>query len=359
MNGSCPNCSIVNPIQDTGYVRFRTADTETASIVKTLLLQQGIDCGEEVRLPYSSKEQLLTMLQNLQAELSAEHASSLDFSVIQGFEAAPRYGTDTSFASFREFLARLQHHDLVSYIQRSAFTSYMQPILTTSNQAVYGYEFVLRPHGEHVSFKPYELFQVAQETGLHSFLDRQARISAIRVSAQYLPKGVKRFINFLPSSIYNPEFCLNHTFHAIEEFSLEPEDFVFEVVETERIEHIGHLQSIFQVYQRNGVKVALDDVGAGFNTTSVLEALRPDYVKIDRELISHCEQDRMKQSKIQEIMSIAGHYGATVLAEGIERREEYDYCRDIGMHLVQGYLFGKPEREPLGLREGKPIPPSA
>jgi EAL domain-containing protein (putative c-di-GMP-specific phosphodiesterase class I) len=136
----------------------------------------------------------------------------------------------------------------------------MQPIIDLHTRQTFAYEFVLRPARDHAPFSPYELFQAAQETGLHSFLDRQARISAIETSALHLPNGIKRFINFLPSSIYNPNYCLSHTFHAIERLRLDPSDFVFEVVETERIKDINHLQSIFQVYKKEGMKVALDDV---------------------------------------------------------------------------------------------------
>ncbi|MFD1773742.1 EAL domain-containing protein [Paenibacillus rhizophilus] len=187
---------------------------------------------------------------------------------------------------------------------------------------------------------------MARRSGLHSFLDRAARISAIGSSARHLPEGIKRFVNFLPSSIYNPNYCLTNTFQTIQQQGLRPEDFVFEVVETEKIRDIDHLAAIFSKYREHGVNVALDDVGSGYSTVEFMLRLQPDYVKIDRGLISMCDQDPHKQTGIKEVVEKAGRFGGKVLAEGIERREEFQFCLDNGIELAQGYFFGKPELEP-------------
>lgn len=233
----------------------------------------------------------------------------------------------------------------MSIIRNHDFCSHLQPIVNFHEEIV-GFEFLLRPlpHGHH--FHPYELFEIARSTGFHSFLDRAARISAIETSARLLPKGIKRFINFLPSSIYNPKYCLTHTFDAIRRLNQNPEDYVFEVVETEQITDMAHLLAIFAEYRSQGMQVALDDVGAGYSTLEVMSSLQPDYVKIDRKLISFCDQDPDKQRILAEIISRAGEFGARLLAEGIERREEYLFCRGLGIDLGQGYLFGKPADRP-------------
>ncbi|WJH37134.1 EAL domain-containing protein [Paenibacillus sp. CC-CFT747] len=247
----------------------------------------------------------------------------------------------------RTYFARMEQHPLVSIIQENQFTSFLQPILSLREDRITAYECLLRPSPEGSSFRPFELFETARETGLHSFLDRSARISAIETTARLLERGIKRFVNFLPSSIYNPNYCLSHTFAAIDRLEQDPQDFVFEVVETEKIEDIRHLQTIFEVYKKNGMKVALDDVGSGFSTIEVMRRLEPDYVKIDRGLVDHCDEDESKQEEIRRIRELAHSYGGQVLAEGIERNEELAFCRSIGLDLAQGYLIGKPSDKPL------------
>jgi EAL domain-containing protein (putative c-di-GMP-specific phosphodiesterase class I) len=262
-------------------------------------------------------------------------------------QVTPLYGQadDDSWINLSMQEARLKHADLVSIILEHQFSSHMQPIVDASEQII-GFEFLLRPAEQGRPFSAYELFEVARDTGLHSFLDRTARIAAIETSAVLLPHGVKRFVNFLPSSIYNPEYCLTHTFETIERLSLDPKDFVFEVVETEQIQHMSILQHIFEVYRSHGMSVALDDVGAGFSTIEVMNRLEPDFVKIDRSLVDHCDQDLTKQQQIIDIVEMSRQFGGRVLAEGIERIEEFDFCRSVGIDLAQGYYFGKPTAYP-------------
>jgi EAL domain-containing protein (putative c-di-GMP-specific phosphodiesterase class I) len=183
---------------------------------------------------------------------------------------------------------------------------------------------------------------MAERAGLQALLDGKARIASIQNSAGTVPKGVKRFINFLPSSIYDPNHCLATTFKAAAETGVDPQDLVFEVVETEEIKDMEHLKSILTAYQEQGMKVALDDLGAGHSTLSVLKELRPDYVKIDRKIVSFCDVDSKKQKMIYEIVETANEIGAIVLAEGIERMEEAEIVKQYGVQLAQGYYFGKP-----------------
>ena len=158
---------------------------------------------------------------------------------------------------------------------------------------------------------------------------------------------LKVLYNFLPSTIYNPDFCLQHTFKIVEKYKINPADLVFEVVETEKILDVDHLKKVLNQYKKEGMKVALDDVGSGFSTVDMLELLKPDYVKIDRSYISFCDQDENKQLFLKETNDRAKSLGIQTLAEGIERVEEFELCRSLGFDLAQGYLIGKPSLNPV------------
>lgn len=242
-----------------------------------------------------------------------------------------------------QFISRVNHPKFMKIINEQLFMNYVQPIVSLENQTVYGYEFLLRPNQQDYPFFPGELFKFSQEAGLQSLLDSQARIKAIKTSAKLVPVGIKRFVNFLPSSIYNPNFCLKTTFAAAEEANVNPNDLVIEVVETEKIIDINHINAIFDVYKKEGVKVALDDIGTGFSTLELLKRLKPNYAKIGRHLVDQCDKHVEKQNRLSEIVKLAKEYDITVLAEGIERKEEAEFCRAIGIPLAQGYYFGKPQ----------------
>jgi EAL domain-containing protein (putative c-di-GMP-specific phosphodiesterase class I) len=215
----------------------------------------------------------------------------------------------------------------------------MQPIVQPNGQVV-GYECLLRPLPELVPFRPAELFEKARRIGQHSFLDSEARLAAIRMSSAHLPQGTKRFVNFLPSSLYCTDSCLQGTFDAILESGTDPQDLVFEVAETERLDHPDMLK-IFDRYRKQGIRVAVDDVGSGYATIDMVEQLQPDYVKLDRKWVSRCDEDREKQRHIEEVLERTSRFHGVVLAEGVEREEEWSYLRKAGVPLLQGYLFGR------------------
>jgi EAL domain-containing protein (putative c-di-GMP-specific phosphodiesterase class I) len=239
-------------------------------------------------------------------------------------------------------LERVKNREIVQVIQTGELIGHIQPIIDLQNNQLFAFESLLRTNGMN-QIPPGQLFQVAEKTGLLSMLDQRAREVAIQTRRKYIKKGVKSFINFLPSTIYNPEFCLQHTFHLVNRYGIDPTDLVFEVVETEKIDDVEHLQKVFITYKKQGMKVALDDVGSGFSTIEMLELLHPDYVKIDRSYIDHCDQDRQKQKFLKEVQLIAQDLNIQVLAEGIERIEELELCRDLGVNLAQGYFVGKPK----------------
>ncbi|MFB1081321.1 EAL domain-containing protein [Jeotgalibacillus sp. JSM ZJ347] len=257
-----------------------------------------------------------------------------------GISAKDHYAQYMSVALFK---IRLENRETVEFIQEGKLISHLQPIVSITSGELYAYESLLRAESSEKKISPYELFQVANKAEMHSLLDQRAREEAIRARKSHIDSGIKSFINFLPSTIYNPEYCLQHTFHIVNKYNVDPADLVFEVVETEKVQDVDHLKKVFQTYKREGMKVALDDVGAGFSTIEMLKLLEPNYVKIDRSYIDRCDEDIKKQEFLSEVNYLSKELGITVLAEGLERMEELKICKEVGVDLCQGYLIGKPE----------------
>lgn len=89
--------------------------------------------------------------------------------------------------------------------------------------------------------------------------------------------------------------------------------------------------------------ISLDDYGTGINDMSKVEFLKPDIVKLDRSLISGIDKDEIKQKNCIEELEKLHRMEKTVVAEGIETKEEFDYLRSIGVDLFQGYYLGMPK----------------
>lgn len=342
---SCQICQSKIPLMDEGEMIISTMDD---SIVREQLIDRMDKIGikihsihQKLHIPYLTWKQLQRCMCLIQSMLSDEQLDRFT-GIIKGSSQAPLEQMQEYPLSQLSLV--IENPMFVKIIQENLFQSFMQPIISTENKQVFGYEFLLRPNSKFYTFSPAELFLFSQHTRLQSILDSQARINAIKTGSQYLTNGVKQFINFLPSSIYDPDHCLNTTFRAVKEFGVDAHDLVFEVVETEKIKNLSHLKNIFKTYKNAGMEVALDDIGSGYSTIELLKELRPDYAKIDRALIQNCHQSSAKIEKIKQLRSITNEMGTTLLAEGIETVEEFNAIESL-VDLAQGYYFGKPLKD--------------
>lgn len=233
-----------------------------------------------------------------------------------------------------------------SIIKENNISMYFQPIIRYDG-TIYGYEMLARfKDNDGEMIYPNRLFPAAKIRGRTFALDRLCRIQGVRQVTR-LRENQKAFINFVPTAIYNPEYCLKTTIAVANQLSIKSDRFIFEVVETEKIADIDHLRSILSYYESHGFSYALDDVGAGYNTLDLLSDLKPPYVKLDMEYVQGVSCSKEKQDVARAFLGKANEYGATTLAEGVERKEDFEWLNALGYTLFQGYYFGRPEPEPL------------
>ncbi len=247
-----------------------------------------------------------------------------------------------TFAQVDEVFASQWIDDL---IQQERVISYYQPIVDAES-AVYGYELLARFHSpKGRMIYPDEAFAAARARGRLYALDRLCRITAVRHAAPLINQ--KAFINFVPTSIYSPEFCLQSTVAVANQFNIDPYQLVFEVVETDKVDDVEHLKTILRYYREKGFHYALDDVGEGFSTVELLSELQPHYMKLDRSFVDGVAIDSKKQKNAEMFLMKAKESGSVPLAEGIEREEDFKWLKEKGYQLFQGYFFGKPAPSPL------------
>jgi len=232
-------------------------------------------------------------------------------------------------------------------LNNESLTSHFQPIIDMRSNSIFGYETLVRGVKEDGTLMyPDELFTKSKRNDLNFKLDRLCRESALKTAAT---KKVhqKVFINFLPTSIYDPEFCLSSTEKWAKQLEFDPSQIIFEVVETELVKDQKHLKSILEFYRSKGYKIALDDVGEGYSSLNMLIELKPDIIKIDRNIIDGIDKNKLKQSVYKALFNIAREHGIEILAEGIETAYELETIKSIGVDYVQGYYFAKPTAEPI------------
>ncbi|PWG63938.1 EAL domain-containing protein [Spiribacter halobius] len=245
-------------------------------------------------------------------------------------------------------IGRAQGEWLAEMIRHERFAVHFHPIVHAQQTGVaFAQEALLRgldAGGELVP--PDRLFGAARSANLLFHLDRSARVAAIRAGRQH-GLTTPLFINFNPTAIYDPSFCLRTTWDEIRQSGASPDQFVFEVVESDHVNDPDHLLAILERYRENGFRVALDDLGAGYASLTLLQRMAPDFVKIDRGLIAHVDQDPARQSILEHVVAIAGDLGIEVIAEGVEREAETRWLQDVGVDYLQGFYFAQPAPTPL------------
>ncbi|WP_247648452.1 EAL domain-containing protein [Pseudodesulfovibrio sp. zrk46] len=248
-------------------------------------------------------------------------------------------------------VAKIEGEWLFEMLSDDRIFSHFHPIVSANNPAeVFAYECLARATSEEGQFvNPGKMFEIARQTGMSFNLDRACRLAAIRGCVEHgLDKPI--FVNFSPGTIYNPKHCLQTTMEAIMQANLSPEKIVFEVVESEEIADIDHLLGILNYYRENGFRVALDDLGAGYSSLNLLSKLRPDFIKLDMELIRGVDSEPYKSVITENILSMSQRLGVKTIAEGVETIGEFQWLQDKGTDYIQGFLFAKPAAPPEHVR---------
>jgi EAL domain-containing protein (putative c-di-GMP-specific phosphodiesterase class I) len=154
------------------------------------------------------------------------------------------------------------------------------------------------------------------------------------------------FLNLTPSAIDDPLAALEHSVEEMDRLQLPHERVVFEVVESEHAPDMVHLRGLLATYREAGFRVALDDVGAGYSSLNRLHQLRPDFIKLDMDLVRGVDRDPYKALIARKTIEIATELGIATIAEGVETEGELEWAQKHGAAYVQGYATGRPS-EPI------------
>jgi EAL domain-containing protein (putative c-di-GMP-specific phosphodiesterase class I) len=183
------------------------------------------------------------------------------------------------------------------------------------------------------------LAQLSNET-LYAF-DQACRVKAIEMASKLKIDSYLN-INFLPNAVYEPKACIRLTLEAAARTGFPLDRLTFEFVENEQISDSKHTLSIIEEYRRHGFKIALDDFATGYSGLARLADLKPDIIKLDRALVKDCDRDRIRLAIVASMVSLGAEVGIKIVAEGIERIEEVESLRAIGVRFMQGFYFSKP-----------------
>jgi EAL domain-containing protein (putative c-di-GMP-specific phosphodiesterase class I) len=259
----------------------------------------------------------------------------------------PDLGDFGRIVTLRDLHVIAQTGWLLEQLEKGSITSHFHPIVHAQDTTrVFAHEALLRgPDRNGAPVEPLTLLQLAREAGLLPQVDLAACRAAIREAARLDP-DVTVFVNFSPAMMEDAESCLRAIVAAIDAARLRHDRFVFEVIEADRVPDAARLKRILDSYRRDGFGVALDDLGAGWSTLNLVHRLRPDFIKLDRDLVREVHQDPVKDLIASKLLEIGRGLGIRTIVEGVEEPEELQWARDRGADFVQGFLIAHPSRNP-------------
>jgi EAL domain-containing protein (putative c-di-GMP-specific phosphodiesterase class I) len=236
---------------------------------------------------------------------------------------------------------------LIDMLREDRLLVHFQPIVRcAAPDEVVGHECLLRGlERDGTLIHHVHMARAAADAGLRYQLDRAARIAAVRSAAAHELQGLVT-VNVDPGAVYDPAFCLQSTVRAVADAAIAPGRIALEVAADAITGDIAHAQEIAAAAHRAGFQLALDGVGSGHGSFSLVSRLHPEYVKIGIDLVRAAPRDAYAAGIAEKIVELAHGSDAQVVATGVETQAEWDWFRSRGVDCAQGYLFARPASPP-------------
>ncbi|UPW17609.1 EAL domain-containing protein [Agarivorans sp. TSD2052] len=257
-----------------------------------------------------------------------------------------------------------QHHKVVSIesainlanqptLEPLNYFPHFQPIVFLPSGQIAGYEALARTHQQHSKVvSAGELFSNHRYSlSERRNIDRVVRKQALEQFAAAEQDGfltlniVPDWVDMLSSKICTPTIAM------IDEIGIDPAKVVIEI--TEASGNIDNLQRVVKAYHQAGLKVAIDDFGAGASQLDRIIALEPDIIKLDMRLFKNATKGGLPADVVLSVAELVQRVGCELICEGVETEQEFHFGVECGARYMQGWLFHKAEERFLPAQDSQ------
>jgi EAL domain-containing protein (putative c-di-GMP-specific phosphodiesterase class I) len=255
--------------------------------------------------------------------------------VVRGLQEAARLAGVHEGRDRQQLMSRFRE-----ITSRRKLRAVYQPVIDIQNGPVIGYEALIRgPAGSGLE-SPDVLFATARELGLELEFDNLC-LETIFEGIPSAVRGKKLFVNasskLLAHSVFLDERNLSRIQRAHPRV-------VMEISEKEVVLDYAAFREVLERLRSSGLQIAIDDAGSGYSGLESILQLRPEYIKVADSIVHRLHQDTIKREIITALASLGRQINASVVAEGIEEREELESLLALGVGFGQGFLLGRPRR---------------
>jgi EAL domain-containing protein (putative c-di-GMP-specific phosphodiesterase class I) len=219
-----------------------------------------------------------------------------------------------------------------------------QPIADISDRSVFAYEALARGKGGESAAS---VFSAIPPDEMHAF-DHAARMAAVKLAARLGLKD-KISLNVMPGCIESMPDSLDLLMECATQSGLSTGQLMLEITEGEAVQRPKEFSQLLDRYRAQGVRLAIDDFGAGYSGLNLLAYFQPDLIKLDMHLVRDIDRAGPRQAIARAVLQVCDDLGIEVIAEGVETIGEYSWFRRVGVRLFQGYLLARPAFEALDM----------
>lgn len=232
-------------------------------------------------------------------------------------------------------------------VREGQFCLHYQPLIGIRQRRIVGFESLLRwQHPERGLLTPGSFLQEAIRLGILDELEDQIFQQALVQLSEWqhelsLPP-ISMSINLSAQRFQQPDLAVKLA-DLCRQHKINPDDLHLEITESAAMQDFEAGLATIGSLREFGCKVCLDDFGTGYSSLAHLRRLQIDYVKLDRSFIANIERDPHERDMTRAIVDLIHSLGMTVLAEGVENRQQLGYLLQCRVDVVQGFLMGRPQ----------------
>ncbi|NVK72610.1 MAG: EAL domain-containing protein [Oceanospirillaceae bacterium] len=306
-------------------------DTMENSLTKDLAVTKSLNIGSYIGVPISLSDDTVYGTLCCFSEQADPSLSNKDLSLLSLFAqfAARNIEKDLNEKKAQQSA----RDDIFDIINNKRLSIVFQPIYDVKDQCIKGFECLSRFQTKPLHSPDY-WFNQANVSGVGEALE----LFAIEEALRRLPEVPEPFyitLNLSPKYVTSPylhNLLENAPLHRI----------VLEVTERESIADYAAFRSAIQRFREGGMRLAVDDAGAGFASFQHILELQADIIKLDRSLIAFIDSDHRKRALVAALVGFAKETKSKVLGEGVETQAELDVLQELGVQKIQGYFFCHP-----------------
>ncbi len=229
-------------------------------------------------------------------------------------------------------------------IQNKEFKAWLQPKYNCITKEIIGCEALARwykPDGSVLT--PFHFVPLSEELGIISEIDELIFEDVCRNLSQWLKQGlpcVPVSVNLSRAYLGNPNY-LDHLQEIIQRYDIPNKYIHLEITESAIIDNEHLLNQMIEKMHKLGFKVLLDDFGVGYSSLTSINSLNFDVLKIDKSFVDSIGT-QTGDCIVQYTIALGQNLGMEIVAEGVETQAQYEFLKQHGCQIIQGYYFSKP-----------------